>query len=227
MWCLPTHKRPEKLKLFLDSLSGVDSDEKVLLMIWREDPRKEDYLRMDFPDSWSVYVGAEQFCRDKMNKAFAIYPNEAFYGLLTDDIRLLTPGMLFKMRREAEKGKFVWPDDGIWHERLSTHPVVWGEFVRALGFWAHPQFVHNGIDSVLFIIAQELGLSKYMGECRIEVLHPSFGTAETDETYIEGKALNRDFPFLFDLFLRSQLVPLLKKVDQQLNLGVLCQKQTA
>lgn len=219
MWCLPTHKRPEKLKRLIDSVSIEDFREEVLVMVWGGDPRLDDYCKMDFPKSWMLYIGKEQFCRDKLNKAFVVFPHEKFYGLLTDDIVLATPGILTKLRQGAESGKFVWPDDGQWHEKLATHPVVPGNFLRALGFWAHSDFPHNGIDSVLFIMAKELGILQYMPECKITVLHPLFGTAAMDETYEDGKKLNEQFSFTYDLFLRTKLYPLLKQTAQRLEVG--------
>lgn len=217
MWCLPTHKRPEKLQRFIDSLRGSDLNEPILLVLWKDDPRLADYNKMTLPKQWTTFYGEQRLCRDKMNQAFAMWQHDSFYGLLTDDIELATPGMLKTLREAAESGKFVWPNDGYWFEKLATHPVAPGELIRALGFWAHPDFPHNGIDSVLYIVAQELGLAHYMPECQIKVTHPAFGTAPADETYAEARQLNEQFSFHYDLFLRTKLVPLLKQTAQRLE----------
>lgn len=195
MWCLPTHKRPEKLLRFVASLAPMDWDENVVLMLWRDDPRRDDYARIfdRLPRAWDVWICPERLCGDKLNAAFRAFPNERFYGFLSDDIQLGTHGMLKQLRMEAENGHFTWPNDDIHGARLATHPVAPGDFIRALGFWAHPEFPHNGLDTVLYYVAECLGIGKFRGDLNIIVRHPTATghIDEDDETYRDAREMNQ------------------------------------
>lgn len=194
MWCLPTHKRPEKLRRFVASMADDDRLEHVLLMVWRHDPRLRDYagVFMDMPKTWDVWLTEERLCGEKLNLAFDRFPDEEFYGLLTDDIMLRTPGMLGELKMEAKLGRFAWPNDGIHGPRLATHPCAPGKMLKALGFWAHPLFPHNGLDTVLYRVSEAMGLSKYRADLHIETPHPNGvqHNPEWDETYAEAAELN-------------------------------------
>lgn len=214
MWLLPSHKRPEKLMRFIRSMSLEDLQEPILLSLWENDPRLQEYMKLELPHTWAIRIGPERWCGSKMNWAFNEFPDDNYYGLLTDDIELSTRGMLPYLRTLAMSEKFVWPDDGIWNGKLATHPVAPGDMIRAMGFWAHERFPHNHIDSVLFIIASELGILQYCPECQIKVTHPAFGTAELDETYLDAQAVNSQAVDEYARFVAQDLYPLVKKTKE-------------
>jgi len=191
LWVLPTHKRPEKLRRFIDSMSSTDLRARVMLVIWGLDPRLKDYNKIKLPGHWQTWISKERLCGEKMNAVYELYADEDFYGLLTDDVQLGTPGMLQELRREAVHGRFAWPDDGVHGARLATHPVAPAAMLHALGFWAHPKFPHWGLDKVLTRVAEALDICCYREDLKLIVRHPDAGfPEEIDETYREAEPLN-------------------------------------
>jgi len=217
MWILPTHKRPHKLLRFIRSMGEEDKKEFVLLMVWKDDPFRDDYAETmrEAPKSWEMYICPERLCGEKMNAAVNIFKGEKFYGFLADDIRIGTPGMLPLLRAAALRGKFAWPNDGVHEIRLSTHPVAPGNFIRTLGFWAHPKFPHNGQDLILYRVATALDICEYRPDLRYIVRHPSLGDKEEmDETYRDALAMNQQAANDMYSFEEKELQPLIQRVKE-------------
>lgn len=216
MWVLPTHKRPEKLRRFLESMTHIDQEEHVLLLVNREDPRMGDYAAvfMNLPRAWDVWLTEEVTCGEKMNLAFDRFPDEPFYGLLTDDVALGTIGMLQELKQEALQGNFAWPDDGIHGPRMATHPCAPGKMIRAMGFWAHPHFPQNGLDTVMYRVSENLGLSRYREDLKLVVRHPNGvqHNPEWDETYADAAPLNVQAIDAMYRFEEKELPQLLRQV---------------
>jgi hypothetical protein len=216
MWCLPTHKRPEKLRRLVDSLGRKDAEEHVIVMMWKDDPRLQDYsvIALGLPRNWDVWISDRRLCGEKMNALYEAFPQEDFYGFLSDDVQIGTKGMLALLRESAQDGKFAWPNDGIHGVRNSTHPVAPGDMIRAMGFWAHPRFLHNGLDTVLYRVANALSLCDYKEELKLIVQHPTATghVEEDDDTYREARELNQKaIDDMYD-FEERELAPFLEKV---------------
>lgn len=181
-----------KLMRFVDSMGDEDRKENVALVLWRNDPmlyHYSDVLNV-IPRTWEVYIGPERSCGAKLNAMFHTRPNEDFYGFLSDDVEIGTPNMLPILAREAVGGKFAWPNDGVHEIRMSSHPVAPGKLIRALGWWAHPEFPHNGLDLVLYRVANALDICAYMSDLRLIVRHPSLLNGEKDDTHIDAEPYN-------------------------------------
>lgn len=216
MWCLPTHKRPEKLMRLVRSLEGSDQGEHVIVLIWRHDPRMNDYAVVfrDLPRSWDVWLTEERWCGEKLNLAFDRFPDETFYGLLTDDIQLRTPSMMARLAEEARAGRFAWPNDSVHGPRAATHPCAPGKLLRALGFWAHPQYPHNYLDTILYRVATAVGLTKYRSDLFLDTNHPdgNWRHPEWDETYADAVAENARAQRDFYRFESEELPKLIQQV---------------
>lgn len=192
MWCLPTYKRPQKLRRFLHAMAPQDRGEVVLLMIWRNDPMMKEYQELfgELPSGWEVILTPGKTCGEKLNHAFDLFPEEPFYGLLADDTVLASAGMLHELKMEAMNGRFAWPNDGVHGPRMATHPCAPGKMIRALGFWAHPRFPQNGLDVILYRVSEALSLSKYRSDLHLIHFHPSVHLEEFDEVYAEARGVN-------------------------------------
>lgn len=222
MWCLPTHKRPEKLRRFLSHLAGQDREEHVMLILWRNDPRLPDYAPVlrELPRTWDVHITDQRTCGAKLQMVFERFPTEGFYGFLADDITIGSVGILGELRKDALAGRFAWPNDGVHGPRGATHPCAPGDFLRALGFWAHPRFPHNGFDTILYRVAEALGLSRYRSDLHIIHHHPFTVVApengwkheEWDETYDDAREMNsKAIDDMYD-FQANELPKLIDKV---------------
>lgn len=176
------------------SMAPSDAAEDVTVMVWKDDPRANDYARVmsDFPSHWNVWFCQERLCGEKLNAFFHGFPNADFYGFLSDDVQIGTSGMLVELKKEALAGKLAWPNDGVHGPRMATHPVAPGWFLRELGFWAHPEFPHNGLDTVLYYVAEACGFGCYRSDLRLIVRHPTAtgNIEEDDETYRDARDMN-------------------------------------
>jgi len=75
----------------------------------------------------------------------------------------------------------------------ATFPIIRRDYIADPGAsWDgpgtlyHPGYVHNFSDTELWTLALKRGVGRYVPECRIEHMHPSWGKAEVDETYRSG-----------------------------------------
>lgn len=203
-WLVPTHARPEKLMRLAASVQGTDVGVPVTVLVWENDPKRDEYAKLTLPPGWSVVVGPAEYCGEKMNWYFKQNPHDQFYGFLGDDVQIATPGLMTDVARVAGDWNVAYPNDGVHEHKLATHFCCGGEFVRACGWWTHPTLKHNYIDYLLMEIAgwPEVGLLRYVDWHRLIVRHPYISHPEEfDETYQKAVAVNE----LADIYYRKIL----------------------
>jgi hypothetical protein len=171
-----------------------------MVVVCDMDPSHVDYYKETWPDTWRLKTayGEYSYCGEKMNWAYERLPNAKFYGHLCDDITIETQDKLAELVESAGDWNIAYPNDGIYNGDLACFPVVGGKLARTWGFWAHPMFKHNCLDSVIDDIGRELGCLKFHKDIRFKVLHPYFGTAEWDDTYKRVMDINSKAGYLFD-----------------------------
>jgi len=200
----------------VESVQGVDREEHVVVLVAYNDPRLLDYAATFavLPRAWDVWLTDNFSCGRALNHAFDRFPDEPFYGFLADDITLDTPGMLGELREEALNGYFAWPNDGVHGPRMSTHPAAPGKMLRAMGFWAHPLFPHNGLDTVMYRVSESLGLSRFREDLILTHHHPfaAHRPDEWDETYDDAREDNSKAIDLMARFEQEGLPQLLRQV---------------
>jgi hypothetical protein len=192
MWFLPTHKRPQKIRRMLDSLGEKDRQERVCVLFWDKDPHLEEYRSVPFPGHWSYLVGPWRWASEKVNMAYAVYPDEPCYGFIQDDIEMVTKDSLPVLRRDGERGLYAWPNDLYHRHGLSAiSSVIPQRMARALGWLAHPDFLHNCGDVINFRVARDLGILRYHEEI---IWNPHLTDRRTgqewDEAYKDGLEIN-------------------------------------
>jgi hypothetical protein len=200
MYVIPSHGRLKKLKELCESMSASDRAQPVLVVVCDQDPTHPDYFKETWPESWRLRVayGEYSYCGEKMNWALKNYPNLRFYGHLCDDVLLTGKDTLAELSEAAGDWYMSYPCDGIYNTDLICFPVTGGNLIREIGWWAHPMFKHNCLDSVLTDIAKTLRIEKPMMHLRYIVKHPLLGTAEWDDTYRRVEPINREAGHLFD-----------------------------
>lgn len=188
-WFCPTFQRPERLRNLADSWELCEPETPLYIRIWKDDPRKEDYASQGWPESWTFYEGDAEWCGEAMNEFLERFPDEDQYGFLGDDIVLRTKGGLGILERFAGDMGVAFPNDGLHREGLCTHFCCGGRFVRALGYWAHPDFRHHYLDGVIFSIADHMKMLRYCPGVIFEHQHPLINDAiEVDATYEKANA---------------------------------------
>lgn len=218
VWMIPTLSRPEKMQRLLNSMSDTDKAEDFVVIYWDRDPRLKHYVAVDYPAHWRQAITPCEWVRDKVNWMFSEYPNESFYSGLSDDILLVTRDMLKPWREHTTSWELSWCQDNWASQTMAAHPAIGGELARSIakaqgGFLAHPKFPHYGHEMVMFWIAQELGLLKWLPQFVYDCPHPLRGAHmrhEDDETYRKCRKINQASFTAYNNFPRADL---LKMVD--------------
>jgi hypothetical protein len=125
---------------------------------------------------------------EKLNEAFARFPNEQFYGFLSDDLRIMGTRGLTMLAGFCPSWGLSYCKDGIYDEKIACFPCVSGELIRALGWLAYPKAKHHFIDVYLHRLAREFGGVKYLSGPVFQHNHYTRQTAPMDATYELGKS---------------------------------------
>lgn len=200
MFVIPSRQRVKKLRELAASFGVEDRRLPVMVVLCDRDPGWEDYFDETWPPNWQLHLaeGDYTYCGEKMNWAFKRLPDAKYYGHLCDDVLIGTPDKLHELVEAAGDWNIAYPNDGVYHGDLTCFPVSGGKLTRVWGWWAHPMFKHNCLDSVIDDLGRELGVLKYLKDVRYVCKHPLFGDAEWDETYRRVEPINREAGFLFD-----------------------------
>lgn len=200
MFVIPSRDRVKKLRELAASFGQQDLKQPVMVVVCSRDPNWEDYFDERWPERWQVHVAEGDFtyCGEKMNWAYARLPDAKFYGHLCDDVLIGTQDKLAELVEVAGDWNIAYPNDGVYHGDLTCFPVSGGKLTRLWGWWAHPWFKHNCLDSVIDDIGRTLGVLKYCKDVKFVCKHPLFGNAEWDETYRRVEPINREAGVIFD-----------------------------
>lgn len=224
MWVIPSHGRPHKLAELAASFGPKDLEQPVMVVLSKADSLYQEYFKREWPKTWDFRVLDENqsYCGEKMNAALGWLPKAKFYGHLCDDVLIETPDRLQELVEAAGDWKISCPNDGIYHGDLFCFPVMGGKLVREIGWWAHPLFKHNCLDSVIDDIAKTLNIGVFFKDIRYIVKHPQLGTAPSDATYERVEEINRQAGNLYDTKWRDspdrlQLLARLKRVLEAQN----------
>lgn len=155
----------------------------LYVRIWKDDPRRDDYFNIEWPDSWALYETDTKGAAETMNHAFDWQPNEPCYGFIGDDIVLRTKNGLKKLEQEAWRWFVAYPNDTLQRHRLMTHFCMGGELARFLGYIVPRQFKHHYMDVVVQNIVMNAGMLRYVPQVIFQHKHFLINAAERDDTY--------------------------------------------
>lgn len=181
MICLATHKRPDNITRFIASYGVTGAIEPVLMMIDEDD---RSYDNIVFPDSFKVItIPSGSTASRRANIPFERFPEEPYYAIMGDDIVPMTNNWDQILKAAAGRFRIAYPDDGIQHHRLATHPFIGGDLVRSQGFVEEPSMGDWYADNCRMEIGRALHLLKYVEEVKFDHMHYINGKAPLDETY--------------------------------------------
>lgn len=188
MFILPTRGRPENLARF------VEACERTRVWEWpcrvrvdADDPALPAYHALKLPPWFTIRVGPRVSNGPALNEQFQAEPFWGFYGVLADDVVPETPGWDSALIAAAGRDGVAFADDGIQGAALATHPVLGGDFVRALGWIALPGLKRLYADNVWTEIARARGVLRYLPDVSLRHVHFSTG-APMDATYAKPDA---------------------------------------
>lgn len=182
MLILPTMGRPQNLERFVSLYHLRKCSLPVHVVLDAADA--ENYKDVALPSHFKVICApAKTRLGDIYNMIFRDFPDEDFYGMVSDDCIPETDEWDVRLRDACLYDKVSWPCDGFVNERMPTFPFFGGDLVRNLGFWSPGDMQHWYTDNAWGDIAYGLGKAAYQANIKLIHQHPSLGTAANDATY--------------------------------------------
>ncbi len=155
----------------------------AVVLLDTDDPCLSSYLHLPMRPDWTIEIGLRSGLSKIYNRAFALYPNEKWYGVLCDDIVPETDYFDLQLIEVAGSDSFAFGDDGINGGEHGTHFVVGGDLVRSVGWLSLPGLNRIYIDTVWNDIARDRGVRHYLPHIKLTHHHFSNRLALMDKTY--------------------------------------------
>lgn len=216
---LPTRGRPDSIKRFAAHYDLTKATVPVVVII--DADNQDAYANVVLPPNWKVFINPK--CRDLVgafNAAFEAYPDEAFYGLMADDLVPETPGWDTALAEAATPHYIAWGNDTIWTDgSLPTHPFIGGDLARACGWLVSPYTNRHCQDFIWKDFADTLKIGKFLPDVVYRHLHWQCGTAPYDTTYaIQPSAAEGHKQYHFGYKQSDQFRADVERVRKSLNL---------
>lgn len=157
----PTFQRPERLAELALSWEEHEPGTKLYVRIWEHDPCREEYLSIQWPESWELYVSPAKGAGEALNEFFRLHPNEESYGFIGDDVVLRTTGGVGELERTAGEWFIAYPNDCVQRFLIPTHFCIGGELARTIDCVVPPMFKHNYIDVGLKELGERMNLLRW------------------------------------------------------------------
>lgn len=184
MWILPSRNRPDlvarvfsKTTVTAPGVVAIDLDQVGL------------YEQLKLPDGWSVLATERAFFGPKNNDIFRRFPDEPWYGTISDDMLPETEGWDVELPKSAGSWGAAWADDKLYGRAVCI--AFGGELIRALGFLCCPATQHFYNDDAHELIAKEFG-GVYRSDVSVPHLHFTKGLSVKDKTYDERPSSGAD-----------------------------------
>lgn len=188
MFFLPTYRRPGRCQDTLDACVTTGMTAPGLVIVNGKD---KAYDGLKLPENWKKVVLPKNlgFC-GAMRWVVEHYPDEPFYGILTDDQIPVTDGWDAKLIRAAGTDHVSSSNDG-WQAPQRMHGAIClgGDLVRKLGFITPPGPWHSFTDDFWEEIGRTFGIWDCLMDVMVEHHHPGNGTGPNDSLYPENYAV--------------------------------------
>lgn len=183
MFSLPTYKRPDKLKNFIESYKRTGATAPVEVIIQGDSSL---YDGIEYPEHWHIlklddnigFVAA-------LNGTFARYPNEPFYGIICDDHEAISEGWDAQLQALAGALNIVSVNDDspVWQQRLAGPCAFGGDLIRTAGFIMPPCNWHICGDDWWEMVGRTLGNWLIAPEIRSKHYCPDWTGEAKDDTH--------------------------------------------
>ncbi len=189
---LPSRGRPEKLKECLDSFLQTGTGlADIFVLLDSDDPALPGYGYLGgIGGNVTLMIGPPARVGPKLNWFWGLMPWYESYLLMGDDVRSETTGWdekLLTALREKLGGWGLTYGTDYWGEMHANHPLISGNILKAIGYYALEGLEHAYLDTVLFSLCKTLGKTFYCPEVSFPHLHHVKGLSVRDETYIRAE----------------------------------------
>lgn len=184
MWFLITRNRPRATEALIEAMRAAGEIPKVSVMV--DGPMYD----IKWPTHWNIHNSFGHLeMQGALNALLAMYPNEPFYGILTDTHRPQTLGWASKLSEAAGRGSIAIcnttkhrmnPRTGL---RRVTTMAIGGDLVRAIGWLWLDKVVHLYGDDAWEDIGYALNAVKYLPDVVILALLKRDGEVPIDSNH--------------------------------------------
>jgi hypothetical protein len=182
---LPSRARPQRLQQFIDGYRATGATAPIWLRLDACDPYLDGYrdgpLR-DLPATFDVHIGPRTKFVGACNELLERFPGAGYYGFMADDIVPRTPGWDAALIDAAGSDRVAWGND-LYQAPKCTHPIIGGDLMRAVGWFAAPGFLHWYIDTTWEHLANATGRGMYLPDIVTEHVHYERDSSLYDGTY--------------------------------------------
>ena len=197
-WFLISYNRPERAAQVIERIKEIGCSTLGVLFVNGGDIMR--YQDIVLPTGWKLHNEQHNLgiC-GAMNRCLKLFPDEPFYGLITDDEWINTPGWDTKLAEAAGSWKIAHANDG-WQSGARIHGLVTcgGDLIRECGFWALPGLWHWYVDNVWETLAHYCGLRVFCADVHTEHRHWMNRRAEVDKTYLSGEEKMKEDQNVFE-----------------------------
>lgn len=188
MWVMPSRGRKVLAQENLNTIAKLSID--CSGVVWVDG---DDYGDLVLPDNWGhVRTEKRQELGGVLRQVFMQYPNEPFYGFISDDTVPQTRGWNTSLELAAGSWGMASSND-LWKgsERMAGALCFGGNLLRTLGYWVPSGMFHLYIDDVWEVLGRALECWTYRKDIIVEHRHPAINKRQkdaTDSRTINGKS---------------------------------------
>lgn len=188
LWLLPTRRRLDKLKKFLEAANAMERSTTIVLLVQKAELQE---LSVEYHDICSRYncgyyaTNAEGMAA-KCREHFEANRNYCYdwIGILADDLIPRTPQWDIRLLEHLNGFNFVSPDDG-WQAptRIGGGGIVFSkDWLDAVGYLVPPGITHLFWDDVLETIGRDTGTWTFAPDVLLEHKHAALEAKPIDST---------------------------------------------
>lgn len=184
MVLLPSYNRANLLKDFLESYRATEATVSGLVLVDKEDPQKEEYLKLDYPKGWLLVLTTGRSMASKIKEVWDQVKDLDCVMLCNDDHYCITKNWDEKILAQITGSNIIGTNDNwVAPKRLCGMTAFSGNVIRALGYIFPPGIEHLFIDNAWEYLAAKAGCANILMEVVIEHRHVFKDKKTPDETH--------------------------------------------
>lgn len=198
-WLLPSLNRPHLLKEFFQSYKETEGSTPGMVLVDRNDPSKEEYLKLDYPKGWKLVLTDAVSMGDKVRSVWDDIRTLEWVGILNDDHRPRTPLWDQKIVNALNGTNVICTNDGPtqdkpWNapSRLCGAICFSGKILQTLGYMFPPGVQHFYSDDAWGVLFGKAACAQFLMDVCVEHDHAYKDPSKRDDTYYKVNG-NADF----------------------------------
>lgn len=207
---MPSRGRPDKLISILQQYLEYAADKDniyILISLDSDDPTVSSDLLLKLyklHDKMGIHVGKSGGKIFACNRDMEYADIWDILVLASDDMHPEVRGWDSILRYEMQRlypdlDGVLWFSDGFQKEKLDTMCILGKKYYDRFGYIYHPSYKSIFCDNEFTLVASHLNKISYSPQILFRHMHPYFGNAFVDETYIENEKYNTEDALTFEI----------------------------